>query len=468
MAFTAIHPEHGRIDATRSDLGCGLAWSQVHRVRPRINLTCPECKWGVHAKHSSRGLRFFAHNAQRPAECQLSNESVEHHLLKLELATAIRAAGWYAELEVRADDGTWRADVLASSTNGKRRMAWEAQLSAITAEELQERTARYADADIAVCWVSPRAEVPWLSSAPAVRVAAPSKDAHVWTVADGLAKFVHELGSWVRVSDIDLATFARWALQEQVTPHTILPRYRRVRLRPDGSLSRRSSCWASSRSTAAESRHEQMRSRQDEQKKRRKERERVEQERKLLEEKARKAEEERLRAIEREAEAEKARERLQVQMAQWEAERKERLAQAEEQRRIEEERAREAEQARLAQERREREAAERWWAELSGEQWQDLLVAIGELSVQEKAGKTYPVKQGVDAEYAFGVPIMAKRGLYGIARPSPDSVKNWNVYGRQRIFVRNQREADLFTAQGVDPALVVHFDLPDFEQLNLC
>lgn len=47
-------------------------------------------------------------------------------------------------------------------------------------------------------------------------------------------------------------------------------------------------------------------------------------------------------------------------------------------------------------------------------------------------------------------------------------MKNWNVYYRQRIFVRNQREADLLIAQGVDPSLVVHFDLPDFEQLNLC
>ncbi|MET9782420.1 competence protein CoiA family protein [Nocardiopsis alba] len=468
MAFTAIHPEYGRIDATLGNLGCGLDWSQVHRVRPRINLTCPECEWGVHAKHSSRGLRFFAHNAKRPADCQLSNESVEHHLLKLELATAIRQAGWYAELEVRADGGSWRADVLASSLDGTRRMAWEAQLSAITVEELRERTARYLDEGIGVCWVSPRGEVPWLSSVAAVRVTAPKEDSHVWTVADGLAKFMPRLGSWVRVSDIDLTTFVRWALKEQVTPHTILPRYRRVRLKPEGNLSRRSLCWASPKSTAAESRHEQMRSRQDEQKKRRQERERVEQELKLLEEKARKEEEERRRSIEREAEAEKARERLQAQRDQWEADRKERLARAEEQRRIEEERARKAEQARLAQERHEREAATRWWSELSGEQWQDLLAAIGEFSAQERAGKAYPDKQGVDAEYAFGVPVMARRGLYGIARPSPESVKNWNAYYRLRIFVRNQREADLITAQGVDPTLVVHFDLPDFEQLNLC
>ncbi|MGW0425132.1 hypothetical protein [Streptomyces sp. NPDC003015] len=31
-------------------------------------------------------------------------------MLKLELAGAIREAGWYAELEVPAEDGSWRAD----------------------------------------------------------------------------------------------------------------------------------------------------------------------------------------------------------------------------------------------------------------------------------------------------------------------------------------------------------------------
>lgn len=61
-----------------------------------------------------------------------------HRLLKLQLASAIRDAGWYAELEV-AGEG-WRADVLATSPDGTRRMAWEAQLAQITVDELRERT----------------------------------------------------------------------------------------------------------------------------------------------------------------------------------------------------------------------------------------------------------------------------------------------------------------------------------------
>ncbi|MEK8141670.1 hypothetical protein NKH18_00825 [Streptomyces sp. M10(2022)] len=36
-------------------------------------------------------------------------------MLKLEMAAAIRDAGWFAELEVPAADGSWRADVMATS-----------------------------------------------------------------------------------------------------------------------------------------------------------------------------------------------------------------------------------------------------------------------------------------------------------------------------------------------------------------
>ncbi|GAA3299133.1 hypothetical protein GCM10020295_36540 [Streptomyces cinereospinus] len=37
-----------------------------------------------------------------------------------------------------------------------------------------------------------------------------------------------------------------------------------------------------------------------------------------------------------------------------------------------------------------------------------------------------------------------------------------------RVFVRNAREAELVIEQGVDAANVVHFDLPDYEQMHLC
>lgn len=122
MPFTAVHPEFGRLDATLPDLSRALAWTRIHRVRTRMPLHCPECGRGIHPKLSPRRIRYFAHDPGRPPDCESSNESFEHRVLKLELATAIRQANWYATLEVRAEDGTWRADVMAASPDGTRRV----------------------------------------------------------------------------------------------------------------------------------------------------------------------------------------------------------------------------------------------------------------------------------------------------------------------------------------------------------
>ncbi len=175
MAFIAIHPDAGRIDATQTDLGVGLGWEAVYKVWPRIALRCPECGHGVHARLSRRRLRHFAHDSGRPPDCAWLNESLEHHLLKLELATALRAAGWHADLEIRAQDGTWRADVLASSHDGVRRMAFEVQLSPITDDDIAERTARYQHEGIDVCWVSTNDRPSWMGLVPSVQVREPDE-----------------------------------------------------------------------------------------------------------------------------------------------------------------------------------------------------------------------------------------------------------------------------------------------------
>ncbi|WP_437050110.1 competence protein CoiA family protein [Streptomyces sp. enrichment culture] len=131
----------------------------------------------------------------RPESCELLNESWEHHMLKLEMAGAIRTAGWFATLEVPAEDGSWRADVMASSTDESRRMAWEAQLSPITVDDIAARTDRYAKEGIRVCWVHPGARPPqWITAVPAVRVRAPQERNEPWVVDDGLAGFVYRSG----------------------------------------------------------------------------------------------------------------------------------------------------------------------------------------------------------------------------------------------------------------------------------
>jgi competence protein CoiA len=252
MAFAALHPEARRIDATLPDLGCGLSWDAVHKVRPRAALRCPDCGHGVHAKVSSRRLRYFAHDPGRPGDCAWLNESLEHHLLKLELATAIRDAGWHAELEVRAPDGSWRADVLASAHDGSRRVAFEAQLSPITDDDITTRTSRYQSAGIDVCWVSAGNWPPWMEAVPLAWVRAPG-DGQPWTVSTSVARFDYTAGAWCFVG-VELTQFVSWVLV-----HAVRRRYRRIRVEPGKSYVRRKTIWTTPRSIGEEDRHEAMR-----------------------------------------------------------------------------------------------------------------------------------------------------------------------------------------------------------------
>lgn len=168
MPLTALHATAGTLDLTAPDVGA-IPWEQFHRVRPRAPLTCRECSHGLHAKVSRLGTRFFAHDAGAPT-CSLTGETMAHRMLKMELATAIRSAGWHAELEV---PGTgWRADVLATSPAGGKRMAWEAQLASTTAQELTKRTATMAAEGVDVCWVSDK-NTPWMGQVPSIQVQSP-------------------------------------------------------------------------------------------------------------------------------------------------------------------------------------------------------------------------------------------------------------------------------------------------------
>lgn len=167
MPLTAQHPELGLLDASTEELRHGEgAWPRVYKVRPRAPLTCRGCGHGLHAKVSSTGLRFFSHDAAQ-SDCATAGESLAHRLLKIELVSAVRAAGWEAELEV-AGNG-WRADVLATSPEG-RRVAWEAQLAQITPEEIVARHNTMTADGLEVCWVADRYRA-WIGQVPAIAVA---------------------------------------------------------------------------------------------------------------------------------------------------------------------------------------------------------------------------------------------------------------------------------------------------------
>ncbi|WP_157411502.1 hypothetical protein [Actinoplanes rectilineatus] len=156
----------GLIDATLADLGVGASWQSIHRVRPRVPLTCAACGASMHAKVSPRGLRFFAHDAARE-QCPLNGETPDHRLLKSAIAAAVRAAVWQATLEAEGPDRRWRADVLATSPDGTRQVAWEAQLAQQHDDDTRARTARYFADGVRVVWVFDRL-LP--GGVPAVRV----------------------------------------------------------------------------------------------------------------------------------------------------------------------------------------------------------------------------------------------------------------------------------------------------------
>ncbi|MGW6145596.1 competence protein CoiA family protein [Streptomyces sp. NPDC055140] len=155
----------------------------------------------------------------------MANESPEHHLLKLELATAARAAGFRAELEVGNEARTWRADVLVFDGQDRPFMALEAQLSPMTPQDARMRTDRYAADGVAVCWVSMEKR-PWERGVPSLRVAPPRNRGDAWTVRHGMARYTwtapHTLktkAAWTHIS-CSLEEAIRWILQGRVHAHT--------------------------------------------------------------------------------------------------------------------------------------------------------------------------------------------------------------------------------------------------------
>ncbi|WP_168714736.1 competence protein CoiA family protein [Streptomyces sp. A0592] len=461
MPYTTVHAIWGRLYAGLPDLGCGITWEDVHKVRPRPPLSCPDCEGAMSAVLRS-GTRFFAHHGKRPEDCPLENESFEHHMTKLVLLGAIRDAGWHAELEVSAPDKSWRADVMATSMDGSRRMAWEAQLSPITIDHIKERTDRYAEAGIQVCWVSPHAQTPkWIDEVPAVKAIAPEAGGD-WSVDDGVAAFDWSFGAWgVRVTP--LPAFVRWALDGQVKPVVSLRRYHRVKRRVDGRVRvlRRGMWWTSANSARLQAEHEAMRQGQEKRKRVAEEARRaaeVEAERVRLEGAAR---EEARRLEELEEINRRTRKVMAERHALWLKERAEQVA-----------RRKEAEERRLRQEAEEAERASRaeaegaaWWGLLSEAQVREFFEAVSAHAQREHHVRLrVPDELRTDHRYGHGVPLYATSGyVYGVARPCPGLAVPPHTFGQLMVFVRNRAEAKVLS--DVKCRELVVFDLPEHEQL---
>ncbi|MFK0016361.1 competence protein CoiA family protein [Streptomyces sp. NPDC091027] len=411
MPFTAVHPEVGLLDATLPGLGCNRPWSEFHRqVSPRPAIVCPECGWGVHAKLSPLRVRFFCHDPGRPDTCSLRHESMDHHMLKLELAGAIRDAGWYAQLEVAAADRSWRADVMAGSPDGARRMAWEAQLSPITEDEIRARTERYAAEGIAVCWVSPAPEPPrWIGVVPGVSVY-PAERVRPMTVREGLVGFDPEAGRWATREE-RLGQFVRWVLDEKVELLTVGRRAPDLWWTSTKSLRAREA-WEAARAEKERARlADEERSRLEAEEEARRRREEVEEARLRARDEAEKADP----ALRYQREEDEYREQQRVELAA-------RLAQV---RRQQAERSAEREAASIAaaerfEERRRVGAA--WWDRPSQEQIEGLFAAVVERARAEGITISIGYPPRTDPQFAYGVPVYrgSPIGLYGVVRPCPD------------------------------------------------
>lgn len=152
MPLTTRHVDGRRIDSTDDQ-----QWTEVHRAN-YDGLFCPECRHPMGARDGCevpRRIRHFAHRPGSPTCSFGQGESEEHRNIKVLVARAVRdLTGWTAEIEYPGDG--WRADVLAISPSGERRIAFEPQLSYIHPEKARERTERHAASNVETVWLDSR------------------------------------------------------------------------------------------------------------------------------------------------------------------------------------------------------------------------------------------------------------------------------------------------------------------------
>lgn len=120
-------------------------WANV-RLKP-LKL---DCSARAVSKQNKYGTRYFAHWPGSHCDVDHAPESPEHLRAKEIILRAAIAAGWQADAEVRAGDGTWVADVLV--TDGIHRVALEIQWSQQTSDEYHRRQSRYAEAGVECYW----------------------------------------------------------------------------------------------------------------------------------------------------------------------------------------------------------------------------------------------------------------------------------------------------------------------------
>ncbi len=127
-------------------------WSEARAASRSGDLVMPCCEVRATAKTSHLGFRFFAHRPVPDNTCLWADQSTEHERLKAAACRAAKEAGFDAQTEVIARDGSWRADCVIQDRVGNPVFAIEMRLSRARADEIERRHAGLRDHVPMVCW----------------------------------------------------------------------------------------------------------------------------------------------------------------------------------------------------------------------------------------------------------------------------------------------------------------------------
>lgn len=127
-------------------------WQALRRMRNReVRLPCGRDGF---LRVSPRGTKHFVHHANHE-DCPWANESPDHVDAKCAIVAGLaadpRTRDWTVRTEQCGPD--WRADVLATSPDGRRRVAFEVQLSEQSFEETVARQVRFSAAGVEGVWL---------------------------------------------------------------------------------------------------------------------------------------------------------------------------------------------------------------------------------------------------------------------------------------------------------------------------
>jgi competence CoiA-like predicted nuclease len=104
-------------------------WSSLKAAEHRKRLTMPLCGIRGVAKNLD-STQFFAHISTTDCEVDHGGESTQHQAMKEAIAHVVNfVPGWRAEIEYPHPSRKWIIDVMAASDDGRRRYAFEVQLS---------------------------------------------------------------------------------------------------------------------------------------------------------------------------------------------------------------------------------------------------------------------------------------------------------------------------------------------------